>query len=155
MSEIAVNSSKKAAFCMEKRAPLIMHAAILIFFVMLYWLMTMTGEDISQFTTYNQCSTIDTIKATYRYLPRIGEFYHNLVIRCYEPVARINLCLAPRLIDACLAATLLYALAWLAFLRRHLPYAENKFIGTNGSIKRADHLCCYCESGYVVWIYSL
>jgi hypothetical protein len=118
MSVSLSNPCKEKRFYAERRLSLIIHTAILMFFSALYWLMTMTGEDVSQFTTYNHHSAVETLRETYRYLPRIGEIYHNLIVRCYEPVARMNFCLVPRLMDVCLAIALLYALTWLALSRR-------------------------------------
>jgi hypothetical protein len=78
----------------------------------------MSGEDISQYTGYKDLSATDTLLETYHYLPRVGEIYQNAIIRYYEPIARGNLNVVPRLIDAYLAVTFLYFLVWMALLRR-------------------------------------
>jgi hypothetical protein len=98
---------------------------ITLFFVLLYWYMTMTGEDISQSTASSNQSFLATIVNTYRYLPRIGELYQSLTIRFYEPIARLNHCLLPRVADSGLALTFLYFAAWLSLRRRPKLDAES------------------------------
>ena len=93
-------------------------AGVTLFFVVLYWLMTMTGEDISQYEASAPQSSMATLANTYRYLPRVGELYHSIIIKYYEPFARLDLRLIPRFIDVLLAISLLYVLAWYSLLRR-------------------------------------
>jgi hypothetical protein len=118
MLDIETKTYNDAAHGVAGRATLWIYLSTLLFFVVLYWFMTMTGEDISQYSASKQQSFLSTVVDTYQYLPRIGEIYQHLIVRCYEPVARLNLSLAPRFIDVIIEAALLYALTWLALFRR-------------------------------------
>jgi len=113
-------------------ASLGVYALIGVFFIVLYWFMTMTGEDISQFADSSHQSPIEILQYTYSYLPRLGELYQHLVIRYYEPIARLNLSLIPRLADGIFAVAFLYVLTYLALLRR--PRLEPRSALSSGII---------------------
>jgi hypothetical protein len=97
---------------------MVIHALLCFFFIILYWHMTLTGEDISQFAASANKSFLSIVLDTYNYLPRVGEIYQHLIIPHYEPIAQFDFWAVPRLFDVLFALIFIYVLAWFALLRR-------------------------------------
>ena len=97
---------------------------VLIFFIRLYFLMAMTGEDIFQATqSIKSGSLINIILYVYHYLPRFGEFYQRIVIQYYTYTFNgINLDFLFRFLDAVLAFCLIYFSSWFVLGKKTCPY---------------------------------
>ena len=67
----------------KKIVPLAIIGLVVMFFVVNISLLSMSGEDILHKYTTEEKTMVETIVATYKYLPRIGEFYQKALIKYY------------------------------------------------------------------------
>ena len=84
------------------------YAIVPLFFVIMYFLMTETYEDIMQANSEAAMSVGGIINRIYRYIPRLGEFYQHIAVHYMTPQASFGLDLFFRLITAGIASGVVY-----------------------------------------------
>lgn len=84
------------------------YALVPLFFVILYFLMTETYEDILQGNANSNDSVGTVFQVIYNYLPRVGEFYQRIAVHFMTPQLSFGLDMVFRLITAAFASGLIY-----------------------------------------------
>lgn len=79
-----------------------------VFFVILYFLMTETYEDIMQGNSEASMSVGGIIDRIYNYIPRLGEFYQHIAVHYMTPQLTFGLDMVFRLITAAVASGTVY-----------------------------------------------
>ncbi len=110
------NKNKKLTF--EQRLCLFGYILIPLFFVILYFLMTETYEDIYQGSADAESSVGKIVHMIYNYLPRLGEFYQRIAVHFMTPQLSFGPDMLFRLITAGIATGTIYLSAIFALGRK-------------------------------------
>ena len=89
-----------------------------IFFIILYFLMTETIEDIWQGKSVVGMSLLDNLSKTYHNIPRLGEFFQFIAVSNMTPHLTFGLDLVFRLITALVASGIVYLGTWFIVGKR-------------------------------------
>lgn len=90
-----------------------------LFFVLAYFLMSMSGEDVTQANDIADKSFFGIIAWVYSYIPRIGEFITWPTATALSYQTSFGIDLLVRIIDVVAVVAIIYLLSFLV-LRRHL-----------------------------------
>lgn len=89
-----------------------------VFFCILYLLMTTSYEDVLHHNWHAQSNTGNILAYVYHYLPRLGEFYQNLIMRFMDAQTTFGLGTIFRLLDVAICTALIYLLTVFTLKRR-------------------------------------
>lgn len=96
-----------------------------LFFVILYFLMTETYEDLLQGNANANDSVGTIFQVIYNYLPRVGEFYQRIAVHFMTPQLSFGLDMIFRLITAMFASGVIYvSTAFVLGRRPRLQYKD-------------------------------
>ncbi|RYC74950.1 DUF6056 family protein [Candidatus Nanosyncoccus alces] len=101
------------------------YALVPVFFVILYFLMTETYEDIMQGNSEALLSVGGIMNKIYHYIPRLGEFYQHIAVHSMTPQLSFGWDMVFRLITAAIASGVVYLSAVFVLGRRlRLQYKD-------------------------------
>lgn len=98
---------------------------VFLFFVLLYFLMTETYEDISQYNSGAGMSVPGILVYVYNYIPRLGEFFQRIAVHFMTPQLSLGSDLVLRIVIALFASGVIYVSAVFVLGRRlRLQYKD-------------------------------
>ena len=109
-------NKKKLSF--EQKICLAGYLLIPIFFVILYFLMTETYEDVMQSNSDASTPVFDILKKIYGYIPRLGEFYQRIAVHFMTPQLSLGMDMVFRLFTAGIATGTIYLSSMFVFGRK-------------------------------------
>lgn len=107
---------KKISF--EKWLCIISYAIVPIFFLILYFLMTETYEDLYQYNVHAEAPLSEIVNNIYNYLPRIGEFYQRIAVHFMTPQVTFGPDMVFRTLNALMVTGVIYFTTMFVLGRR-------------------------------------
>lgn len=115
--------NKKSNF--QKWVCVIGYAMVPVFFIVLYFLMTETYEDIMQGNSEATKTVPEIINSIYHYIPRLGEFYQHIAAHFMTAQVSLGPDIVFRLITAMIASgTIYFSTAFVLGRRPKLEYKD-------------------------------
>jgi len=113
-----MKSKKKSRLLFEKVFCAASYTLIGAFFLSLYMLMTMGFEDLYQKAAYLNASLAENLVATFKYIPRLGEFYQKATIVHMDAQVSSVADVIFRVLIALAAVAFVYLATYLILARR-------------------------------------
>lgn len=102
----------------ERKVCIFGYALVPIFFIILYFLMTETYEDLYQSNLGAEMSVGGIVKDVYGYIPRLGEFYQRIAVHFMTPQLSFGMDMVFRLVTAAMASATIYLSAMFVMGRK-------------------------------------
>ena len=113
-----MKSKKKSRLLFEKVFCAASYTLIGVFFLSLYMWMTMGFEDLYQKAAYLNASLAENLVATFKYIPRLGEFYQKATIVHMDAQVSSFTDVIFRVLIAIAAVAFIYLTTYLILARR-------------------------------------